>query len=397
MAGLQFKFQNVLYIVPRQLFVHRHFSESANYRKNINLSSLKRGTGGRSSFNGVVATVFGSSGFLGGHVCNKLGKIGTQLILPYRGDPYDMRRLKLVGDLGQVLFQPYHLLDDASIFNAVKHSNVVINLVGRDWETKNFTFDRVHVEGTRKLAKISKEAGVETFIHVSALNASEHPMEYMLDGGSKFLASKWRGEIAVKEEFPEAIIFRPADIYGQDDRFLRYYCSSWRHQGKMMPLYRSGEHTIKQPVFVEDVAAGIVAACKERHLEGKIYQAVGPTRYKLSELVDWFHRIMNKADEWGYYRYDLRFDPLFQLRVSLLPKLTLGTYPKGNIHWEKVERECHSDVVVPEMETLEDLGITLTRMEDQVPWELKTFRAYSYYELELNEFEIPNPPQPVAS
>lgn len=86
-----------------------------------------------------------------------------------------MRRLKLVGDLGQVLFQPYHLLDEASIFNAVKHSNVVINLVGRDWETKNFTFDRVHVEGARKLAKISKEAGVEKFIHVSALNASEHP------------------------------------------------------------------------------------------------------------------------------------------------------------------------------------------------------------------------------
>lgn len=60
-------------------------------------------------------------------------------------------------------------------------------------------------------------------------------------------------------------------------------------------------------------------------------------------------------------------------------------------------QECHSDVVVREIETLEDLGITLTRMEDQVPWELKTYRAYSYYELELKEFETPNPPQPVVS
>jgi len=45
------------------------------------LSALKRGTGGRSSFNGVVATVFGASGFVGRYVCNKLGKIGTQVCI----------------------------------------------------------------------------------------------------------------------------------------------------------------------------------------------------------------------------------------------------------------------------------------------------------------------------
>ena len=56
---------------------------------------------------------------------------------------------------------------------------------------------------------------------MSALNAAEHPESVILKNGSKFLASKWRGEQAVLEAFPDATIFRPADVYGQEDRFLR--------------------------------------------------------------------------------------------------------------------------------------------------------------------------------
>ena len=39
-----------------------------------NLSNYKRGTGGRSSFSGIVATVFGASGFMGRYVVNRLGR-----------------------------------------------------------------------------------------------------------------------------------------------------------------------------------------------------------------------------------------------------------------------------------------------------------------------------------
>jgi NADH dehydrogenase (ubiquinone) 1 alpha subcomplex subunit 9 len=98
-----------------------------------------------------------------------------QLIVPYRGDHYDALRLKLVGDLGQVFFVPYDLRDEESIRKSIQYSNVVINLVGRDWETKNFSFDDLHVKGARTLARLAKEAGVEKFIHVSALNATSNP------------------------------------------------------------------------------------------------------------------------------------------------------------------------------------------------------------------------------
>lgn len=359
--------------------------------KTTNLAALKRGTGGRSSFNGVVATVFGATGFVGRYVCNKLGKSGSQMILPYRGDHSEAIRLKVCGDLGQVLFQPYHLMDENAIRNAVQYSNVVINLVGRDWETSNFPFEEVHVKGARRLARIAREAGVEKFIHVSALNAEPHPEPIYKSGGSKFLSSKYHGELAVREEFPEAIVFRPSDVYGQEDRFLRMYAHVWRRQFRGMPLWYNGERTEKQPVFVSDLAQGIVNAIKDPDAVGKTYQAVGPRRYKLSELVDWFHRIMRKGDDWGYKRYDIRWDPLFRMKVHLSEAIQFS-HPIGNLHFERIEREFVTDKVEKGVPTLEDLDVQLTYMEAQVPWELKPYRSLAYQDVELGTFEKPAPP-----
>lgn len=77
-----------------------------------------------------------------------------QLILPHRCDHYDMMRMKLVGDLGQVLFIPdFNLKDQEQIENAIKYSNVVINLIGKDYETSKNSFEDVHVTGARNIAK----------------------------------------------------------------------------------------------------------------------------------------------------------------------------------------------------------------------------------------------------
>ncbi|KAL1500964.1 hypothetical protein ABEB36_006374 [Hypothenemus hampei] len=368
---------------PRVGLLSISCSQNRNYATEdqdyTNLSLYKRGTGGRSSFNGIVATVFGCTGFVSRYVCNRLGKIGSQLILPYRGDNYEPLRLKVCGDLGQVYFHHYSLKDEDSIRQVIKYSNVVINLVGREWETKNFKFNDVHVEGPRTLARLAREAGVERFIHFSSLNASENPESVIVKGGSKFLKSKALGELAVFEEFPNATIFRPADIYGQEDRFLRYYLHAMRRTLTRLPLWHKGEKTVKQPVHVSDVAAGVIAAIKDPESAGKIYQAVGPKRYLLSELVDYIYRVTQRDNEdWGYKRYDMRWDPFFQMRVTFNDMVTIS-WPIGNLHWEKIEKEHVTDVVDPKLPTLEDLGVNLTTVEEQFPWELRPYIWGAYY------------------
>jgi len=82
---------------------------------------------------------------------------------------------------------------------------------------------------------------------------------------------------------------------------------------------------------------------------------------------------MRRDEGWGYYRYDMRFDPFFALKVVsfLFFYITL------------IDRE---------LPTLEDLGVTLTNIEDQAPWELRPYRAHNYYDESLGEFEKPAPP-----
>ena len=56
-----------------------------------------------SHVSGVIATVFGSTGFVGRYVVSRLGDQGSQVIVPYRGTENGFRHLKVLGDLGQIV------------------------------------------------------------------------------------------------------------------------------------------------------------------------------------------------------------------------------------------------------------------------------------------------------
>ncbi|KAK2188253.1 hypothetical protein NP493_138g01010 [Ridgeia piscesae] len=348
----------------------------------LNLANYKRGTGGRSSFSGIVATVFGASGFMGRYVVNRLGRIGSQIITPYRGDPYWMRDLKVAGDLGQVISLPYDMKDDDSIRRAMKYSNVVINLIGRDWETKNYSFERVHVDVAAKIARLAKEMGVERYFHISHLNAQPKPTPIYIEGGSKFLRSKYVGELAVREEFPEATILKPADIFGSEDRFIHYYASRWRRAYGTIPLWKGGRQTIKSPVFCSNVAEGIINAIYEPESVGQTYECVGPSRYYLRDLVEYMYRVMRFHNV-----HIIPITPFFKMKVAFMSRAP--NYPILTL--DKLDREHLSDEVSG-LPTLEDLGVKLVNFEDRIVHETKIHRRLRYQEDKIEDLVMPDPP-----
>jgi NADH dehydrogenase (ubiquinone) 1 alpha subcomplex subunit 9 len=141
--------------------------------------------GGRSSLGGHTATVFGATGFLGRYIVNRLARAGCTVVVPFR-EEMAKRHLKVTGDLGRVIFTEYDLRNTESIEESVRHSDMVFNLVGRDYPTKNFDLEDVHVEGTHRIASAVAKYDVDRFIHVSS--HSVHP-----DSPSEFYKPKCTG------------------------------------------------------------------------------------------------------------------------------------------------------------------------------------------------------------
>ncbi|XP_036154457.1 NADH dehydrogenase [ubiquinone] 1 alpha subcomplex subunit 9, mitochondrial isoform X1 [Myotis myotis] len=336
-------------------------------QRQLHHALIPHGRSGRSSVSGVVATVFGATGFLGRYVVNHLGRMGSQVIIPYRCDTYDYMHLRPMGDLGQIIFLEWNARNKDSIRRAVEHSNVVINLVGRDWETKNFDFEDVFVKIPQAIAQVSKEAGVEKLIHISHLNAD-------IKSTSRYLRNKAVGEKEVRNAFPEAIIIKPSDIFGREDRYLNYFANMRCFGG--IPLVSLGKKTVKQPVYVVDVSKGIVNAVKEPDARGKTFAFVGPNRYLLFDLVQYVFAMSHRP----FLPYPLpRFAYQWIARLFEISPFEPWTTR------DKVERVHITDMTLPHLPGLEDLGIQATPLELKAIEVLRRHRTYRWLSSEVDE------------
>jgi NADH dehydrogenase (ubiquinone) 1 alpha subcomplex subunit 9 len=252
----------------------------------VPMSSTKLKTG-RSGVSGITATVFGATGFLGKYVVNRFGKIGTRVILPHRGDDGDITKLKLAGDLGVVNPIESTIRSLADIEAAVAESNVVINLVGKHFETMRWSFGDVNTTFPAVLAQVCADVGVERFVHLSAMGA-------YVDSPSSWLRSKALGEEAVREAFPGATIIRPSTVFGDEDRFLNRIAKI----SQLIPFYpvsTEAQTARVQPVYMDDVAKAVFDVATSSAHMGKTYELAGPKVYTNKELIDYVFRIIKEV------------------------------------------------------------------------------------------------------
>lgn len=223
-----------------------------------------------------LVTVFGGSGFVGRYAVRALAKNGWRVRAAVRR-PDLAGHLQPMGAVGQVMPVQANLRFPESVQRAVHGAEAVVTSVGVLYSVGEQTFESLHVEGARSVAKAAREAGAKRLVHVSALGANAQ-------SSSRYASSKARGEQAVLEEFPTAVILRPSLVFGPEDDFFNRFAA----MARMSPVLPSigGGTTEFQPIFAGDLGAAI-ASCVDGKVDGgKIYELGGPEKFTLKQLLE---------------------------------------------------------------------------------------------------------------
>lgn len=331
--------------------------ESDIHKTRSGKTIISEGSGGRSSRSGFTATVFGAAGFLGSHLVAKLARHGTITMVPYR-EEINKRHLKVTGDLGVVNFLEFDLRNIESIEESVKYSDIVFNLVGRDWETKNFSYYDVQVEGAKRIAEAVAKYNVDRFIHVSSHSAD-------VNSPSKFLRSKALGEMIVKDIIPDATIVRPAPIFGDRDHFLKSLADK-----DTLFTANNGKQTV-YPTYVSDVATALEIMAFDDSTAGKLYELNGPNKYTISQIMTLI-RLATKRD---IKEINLPKAP-YQAVADLISKVLYWRTRTG----DEIEREFIDQIVHPDALGYKDLGIKPQALGDEFLRLVRDYKIQGHYD-----------------
>lgn len=213
--------------------------------------------------------VTGATGFVGGYICRQLLAEGWQVRGLSRSvdEPLPDGVEAAQGDV----------VSGEGLAAAMAGVDAVIHLVGIIQEKGETTFERVHVEGTRRVLAAATEAGVGRFVQMSALGAS-------LEAESGYQRTKAEAEELVRGSDLTWTIMRPSLIFGVGDGFFSGTLRDLAVTAPVVPVVGDGDFPFR-PIFIGDVATAFANALKLPAAERRTFELTGPQEYTLRELL----------------------------------------------------------------------------------------------------------------
>ena len=220
-----------------------------------------------------ICTILGGGGFIGKYLVRNMTKKNYRCIITTR-KAFQKGYLKTQGTPGSIELLDWNPNNFSELKEAIKNSDVVINLIGILYETRKQKFYNIHTKIPEAVAKICAESDVKKFIHVSAIGANQNSK-------SNYQKTKYFGEIKALENFNKTVIIRPSVVCGEEDNFTNLFSKL-----SILPIIPIVGMKYKfQPILVSDVVDAIFKAIEKKGNEGKIYEIGGPKIISFGEMV----------------------------------------------------------------------------------------------------------------
>src|ERR1700716_695068 len=224
--------------------------------------------------NDRTVTVFGGTGFLGRRIVRHLRHREFPVRIASRHPDRGHRQFS--PDDPQIEFVEANIHDQRSVADALAGAYGVVNAVSLYVERGQQTFHSVHVESAQRVAAQAHRAEVERLVHVSGIGADAASQ-------SRYIRKRGEGELAVRAAFADALLIRPAVMFGPDDAFLTTILTLLRWL-PIYPMFGRGL-TRLQPSYVEDVAEAIGRAMQRADAPSMIFEFGGPRVYSYEEFL----------------------------------------------------------------------------------------------------------------
>lgn len=238
--------------------------------------------------------------------------------------------------------------DEASVARALEGCNAAINAVGLYTESGSATFEAVHEHGASNVARQCATRNVEHLVHISGIGAD-------ITSRSNYVRARAKGELLIRETFPQATIFRPSVLFGPRDTLINTLADIIG-RSPVFPLFGRGR-TRLQPVYVGDVAEAAARALEGPSSAGRAYELGGPHVYTYKELAQLV------AGHIGKKRVYL---PVPFFLWGLMAGIA-SVLPAPPLTRDQVELMKDDNVVASEALSLDDLGVRATPLEQVLP------------------------------
>ena len=261
--------------------------------------------------------ITGGTGFIGGHLARALAAAGHEIVVIAR----QPRAKQLPPGIELALSD---LSDEARLVRVFAGCDAVAHCAGINRELGTQTYEKVHVEGTRRVVDAARVAGVSKILLMSFLRARP-------GCGSAYHESKWAAEEIVRRSGLDYTIIRAGMVYGRGDHILDHLS----HALFTFPFFAMVGFKEKgiRPLAVADLTRVLRAALTDPRLRNRTFALTGAEELYLSEAVRRVARVtsnrvrMFRAPVW-LHRVLARFWEL-TMKVPLVARAQIRILSEG--------------------------------------------------------------------